>query len=104
MRLLFLMILLIDPNALLGKWTLTFAEANFNLVNSAAFKATPKTQQDEILEVNELYLNNAYYEFKKDTIFWADVNAREKEVVLKKGKWMIIGDTLRIFDYNKIYS
>lgn len=104
MRLLFLMILLIDPSALLGKWTLTFAEANFNLVNSAAFKATPKAQQDEILEVNELYFNNAYYEFKKDTIFWADVNAREKEVVLKKGKWMIIGDTLRIFDYDKIYT
>ncbi|WP_373397726.1 hypothetical protein V8V91_24810 [Algoriphagus halophilus] len=72
------------------KWTLTFAEAKYNLVNSAAFKATPKAQQDEIIEVNELYLNNAYYEFKKDTVYWTDVNPRKKEVVSKKGKWLII--------------
>ncbi|MBB6325165.1 hypothetical protein FHS59_000780 [Algoriphagus iocasae] len=73
-------------------------------MNSAAFKATPKVQQDEILEVNELYLTNAYYEFKEDTVYWTDVNPRKKEVVLKKGKWLIIGDILRIFDYDKIYT
>lgn len=96
--------MLIDPIDLLGKWTLTFAEAYFNIVNSAAFHASSKYQQDEILEVNELYMKNAYYEFKKDTVYWTDVNARKKEVVSKKGKWMIIGDTLRIFDYDKIYT
>ena len=104
MKFLFYIFIIIDLSFLLGKWELTFAEANFNLVNSAAFKATPKEQQDEILEVNELYLNNAYYEFKEDTVFWTDVNQREKKVVLKKGKWMVLGDTLQIFDYDKIVS
>ncbi|GAB2498227.1 hypothetical protein GCM10027164_32500 [Algoriphagus taiwanensis] len=74
------------------------------MINSSAFQATPKEQQDEILEVNELYLKNAYLEFKKDTVFWVDVNPREKRIVNKRGKWMVIGDTLRIFDYDKIYT
>ena len=54
--------------------------------------------------LNELYLNSAYYEFKEDTVFWTDVNPRKKEVVHKKGKWLLIGDTLRIYDYDKIYT
>lgn len=89
---------------LIGFWNLKLSEANLNLISSPAFHATPKEQQDEILEVNELYLKNAYYEFKEDTVYWTDVNPQEKKVVLKKGKWILVGDTLRIFDYDKIYT
>lgn len=100
----FIIILIIDPTLLFGKWDLKFAEAHFNMINSPAFQATPKEQQDEIIQVNELYLKNAYLEFKKDTVYWVDVNPRDKKIVHKKGKWIIIGDTLRIFDYDKIYT
>lgn len=100
----FIFILIIDPTLLFGKWDLKFAEAHFNMINSPAFHATPKEQQDEIIQVNELYLRNAYLEFKKDTVYWVDVNPRDKKIVHKKGKWIIIGDTLRIFDYDKIYT
>jgi hypothetical protein len=100
----FILILIIDPTLLFGKWSLKFAEAHFNMINSPAFHATPKEQQDEIIQVNELYLKNAYLEFKKDTVYWVDVNPRDKNIVHKKGKWIIIGDTLRIFDYDKIYT
>lgn len=95
---------LIDPILLLGKWDLKFAEANFNMINSSAFQATPKEKQDEILEINELYLKNAVIEFRKDTVYWVDVNPREKVLVHKKGKWVVIGDTLKIFDYYKIFT
>lgn len=94
----------IDPQILLGFWKLTFSEANYNLINSPAFEATPKQQQDEIIEINELYLNNSYYEFKLDTVFWIDVNPKEKKLVNKKGKWIIKNDTLIVFDYDKIFS
>jgi hypothetical protein len=104
MKFLIILIFLLDPFLLFGKWNLKFSEANFNLINSPAFDATPKNQQDEILEVNELYLKNAYFEFKNDTVFWTDVNAREKKVVYKKGKWNLDGDTLNIYDYDIIYS
>ncbi|WP_144603423.1 hypothetical protein [Algoriphagus algorifonticola] len=100
----FIFILIIDPTLLFGKWDLKFAEAHFNMINSPAFHATPKEQQDEIIQVNELYLKNAYLEFKKDTVYWVDVNPRDKKIVHKKGKWIIIGDTLKIFDYDKIYT
>jgi hypothetical protein len=104
MKTIILIIFLIDFSFLFGKWDLKFSEANFNLINSPAFEATPKKQQDEILEVNELFLKNAYYEFKNDTVFWTDVNPREKKVVYKIGKWQVDGDTLTIYDYEKIYT
>ncbi|MFN3758559.1 MAG: hypothetical protein ACK4SF_05015 [Algoriphagus aquaeductus] len=94
----------IDPQMLLGFWKLTSSEANYNLINSPAFEATPKKQQDEIIEINELYLNNAYFEFKLDTVFWIDVNPREKKLVNKKGKWSLNNDTLVVFDYDRIFS
>ncbi len=102
MKVLLMLLFVVDPLNLLGKWTLKFSEANFNLINSPAFHASPKEQQDEILELNELYLKNSYYEFKIDTVFWIDVNQREKKIVMKRGKWMIDGDTLRIFDFDRI--
>lgn len=104
MRFIILLFLIIDPFLLIGKWDLKLAEANINLINSAAFHVSPSDQQENILEVNELYLKNAYYEFKKDTVFWTDVNPNKKEVVLKRGKWHIMGDTLRIYDYDKIHT
>lgn len=102
MRILLLLLLIIDPFNLLGKWTLKFSEANFNLINSPAFRASSQQQQEEIIEVNELYLKNSYYEFKIDTVYWIDVNQKEKKIVKKKGKWMVVGDTLRIFDFDRI--
>lgn len=94
----------IDPQILLGFWKLKFSEANYNLINSPAFEATSKQQQDEIIEINELYLNNAYYDFKLDSVFWIDVNPKEKKLVNKKGKWSLNNDTLVVFDYDRIYS
>lgn len=94
----------IDPQKLLGYWKLTNSEANYNLINSPAFEATPKHQQDEIIEINQLYLNNAYYEFKLDTVFWIDVNPKEIKLVNKKGKWILNNDTLVVFDYDKIFT
>jgi len=104
MKIFVLIWFLIDPQLLLGFWNLKFAEANFNIVNSPAFEASTKVQQDEFLVVNELYLKNAYYEFKKDTVYWTDVNPRKKLVVLKKGKWNLVGDTLNIYDYEKVFA
>jgi len=104
MKIFVLIWFLIDPQLLLGFWNLKFAEANFNIVNSPAFEASTKVQQDEFLVVNELYLKNAYYEFKKDTVYSTDVNPRKKLVVLKKGKWNLVGDTLNIYDYEKVFA
>jgi hypothetical protein len=104
MKILILFFFLIDPNLLLGKWIIKFDGITFNVINSKAFNATPKEQQDQILEMGQLFFENAYYEFTQDTVYWTDVNPREKKVVLKKGKWLISGDTLKVFDYEKINS
>ena len=103
MKILIIIWFLIDPQLLLGFWNLKFAETNFNMINSPAFQASSKVDQDNILEVNELYLKNKYIKFDVDTVFWSDVNAKEKKVVHKKGKWNLDGDTLKINDYDEIF-
>ena len=47
MKILILFFFLIDPNLLLGKWIIKFDGITFNVINSKAFNATPKEQQDQ---------------------------------------------------------
>jgi hypothetical protein len=79
MKILILFFFLIDPSLLLGKWIIKFDGITFNVINSKAFNATPKEQQDQILEMGQLFFENAYYEFTQDTVYWTDVNPREKK-------------------------
>lgn len=102
MKILALLIFLIDPSQLIGRWILKFDGITLSVISSKAFQATPKEQQDKILEMGEFFFENAYYEFTKDTVYWTDINPREKKVVVKKGKWIVSGDTLKVFDYEKI--
>ncbi|MFC5625168.1 hypothetical protein [Algoriphagus winogradskyi] len=94
-------ILLIDPSYLLGKWKLTKSEAHLNLIVSEAFLAGTKEQQDKLSKINNLYLNNATYTFKEDSIFWTDVSPSKEVVIEKYGKYILKKDTLFVFDGEK---
>lgn len=66
------------------------------------FNLHQKSSKIKYLKWGSFFFENAYYEFTKDTVYWTDINPREKKVVLKKGKWIVSGDTLKVFDYEKI--
>jgi len=61
-------------------------------------------EQNGIQNAARLFLDNHYLEFRKDTVFWKDVESGDKGVVEKIGKWHLIGDTLIIMDYEKIVT
>ena len=95
---------LIDPTFFLGKWKLEKHGPINSLLQSEVLAELELDEQFGIQNAARLYLENHYLEFRKDTVFWKDVESGEKGVVEKSGKWHLIGDTLIIMDYEKIVT
>jgi hypothetical protein len=94
----------IDPPFFLGKWKLENHGPINSLLQSEVLAELELDEQIGIQNAARLYLDNHYLEFRKDTVFWKDVESGEKGVVEKSGKWHLIGDTLIIMDYEKIVT
>lgn len=92
----------IDPECLMGSWKITKSQALENLVLSTGYKSLTEEQQEKVNRLNQLVLDNAYYRFTKDSVFWSDVNQREEKVVHLKGRWLLKGDTLYVFKIGKV--
>jgi len=94
----------IDPSFFLGKWKLENHGPINSLLQSEVLAELELDEQFGIQNAARLYLENHYLEFRKDTVFWKDVESGDKGVVEKIGKWHLIGDTLIIMDYEKIVT
>lgn len=94
----------IDPSFFLGKWKLENHGPINSLLQSEVLAELELDEQLGIQNAARLYLDNHYLEFRKDTVFWKDVESGENRVVEKSGKWHLIGDTLIIIDYEKIVT
>lgn len=91
----------IDPTFFLGKWKLEKHGPINSFLQSEVLVDLELDEQFGLRNAARLYLDNHYLEFRKDTVFWKDVESGEKGVVEKSGKWYLIGDTLIIMDYEK---
>ena len=91
----------IDPTFFLGKWKLEKHGPINSFLQSEVLAELELDEQFGLRNAARLYLDNHYLEFRKDTVFWKDVESGEKGVVEKSGKWHLIGDTLIIMDYEK---
>jgi hypothetical protein len=94
----------IDPSFFLGKWKLENHGPINSLLQSEVLAELELDEQNGIQNAARLFLDNHYLEFRKDTVFWKDVESGDKGVVEKIGKWHLIGDTLIIMDYEKIVT
>ena len=92
----------IDPTFFLGKWKLEKHGPITSVLQSEVLAELDLGEQFGIQNAAKLFLDNHYLEFRKDTVFWKDVESGENKVVEKSGKWHLIGDTLFIMDYEKI--
>lgn len=84
-----------------GRWKLYEAEAFLNILSSNNFKLGTEIQQKEIAETFQFALENTYYSFKGDSIFFTDTGANNN-INHKNGKWLVRNDTLIIFESKKI--
>lgn len=94
----------IDPSYFLGRWKLESHGPINSLLQSKALAASDLDAQIGIQNAANLYLENHYLQFRKDTVFWKDVESGDNRVVEKIGKWYLNGDTLIIMDYEKIIT
>lgn len=93
------LISLIDPALFQGKWKLAHSDAFLSLLSSERFKMESEETQNKMTETIQFVLDHTVYEFKGDSVYFSDVGpGLIKE---KSGKWMVKGDTLRIFESGK---
>ncbi|MHA7131678.1 hypothetical protein [Algoriphagus namhaensis] len=95
---------MIDPSYFFGKWKLEKHGPINSLLQSEILAMSDLEVQIGIQNAANLYLENHYLEFRKDTVFWKDVESGDYRVVDKIGKWNLNGDTLIIMDYEKIVT
>lgn len=101
MRILFVFFFffLINPEMLQGKWKLKNFDAFLSIMNSKAFKAETTERQQIMAESIQFALNNTFYEFKNDSIYFTDAGAGI--IKHKNGKWILKKDTLLVFESGK---
>ncbi|MHA7129044.1 lipocalin family protein [Algoriphagus namhaensis] len=93
---------LADHYQLEGRWKLHEAEAFLNILTSENFRLGTEVQQREISDTFDFALENTYYTFKGDSVFFTDTGARET-INYKNGKWLLQNDTLMIFESGKFH-
>ena len=95
-------LLFLDSPDLIGKWNLVSSTTFENILVSPAFLDGSEEQQKEVSSKFSLALERSYYQFYKDSVVWTDVSIATGEIVRKRGKWFVSGDTLRVYDLDKI--
>ena len=95
-------LLFLDSPDLIGKWNLVSSTTFENILVSPAFLDGSEEQQKKVSSKFSLALERSYYQFYKDSVVWTDVSTSTGEIVRKRGKWFVSGDTLRVYDLDKI--
>lgn len=95
-------LLFLDFPDLIGKWDLVSSTTFENILVSPAFLEGSEKQQKEVSSKFSLALERSFYQCYKDSVVWTDVSTATGEIVRKRGKWFVSGDTLRVYDLDKI--
>lgn len=91
--------LLFNIHNIQGKWKLYEYEAFLNILTSDAFENGTDQQRKQVGESFQFALDNTYYLFKIDSVYFSDAGAGI--VKQKNGKWLIRKDTLFILEAGK---
>jgi hypothetical protein len=97
--LIFSLSILFDIHNIQGKWKLYEYEAFLNILTSDAFKSGTDQQRQQAGESFQFALDNTYYLFKIDSVYFSDAGAGI--VKQKNGKWLVRNDTLIILESGK---
>ncbi|MCH6201779.1 hypothetical protein MMU07_19520 [Aquiflexum sp. LQ15W] len=90
----------IDQKHLIGEWKIESFETFEKILNSPQFIEMDNESQIRGMSVYQLYMDNIYFKFKGDTLFFNDV--KNEMIIEKIGIWYLEKDTLIINDLEKI--
>jgi hypothetical protein len=71
------------------------------MVGSDAFKKLSEEKKLDAIQGMEFVLNNTFYSFQKDSIFFTNAGP-DFSVSEKKGKFLLKSDTLIVFESGKV--
>jgi len=84
-----------------GKWKLTKFTAMEAILNSQQFINATDEQRIRVMESMDFTLDNTFYEFKGDSIFYTNAGG-DMQLSQKTGKFLVQSDTLIIFPSDKV--
>jgi len=84
-----------------GKWKLTKFTAMEAILNSQQFINSTDEQRIRVMESMDFTLDNTFYEFKGDSIFYTNAGG-DMQLSQKTGKFLVQSDTLIIFPSDKV--
>lgn len=104
MKILIIIILLfflqINQKHLKGEWKIESFETYEKILNSPQFIEMDNESQLRGMSLYQLYMDNIYFRFKGDTLFFNDV--KNEMIIEKIGQWYVKKDTLIINDLERI--
>ena len=92
---------IIQSFSLEGNWKLTEFTAFDHVLNSTSFEKASNEQKQEIIESLNFTLNNTYFNFKGDSLYYIDAGGRN-QIRKRKGKFLLKSDTLMFFQSGKV--
>jgi len=87
---------------IIGDWQMVSFEAFTNILLSPRHYEASEADRNRLEETFQLVLDNTYYNFKDDTVYFSDY--KEYKIIEKTGIWNIESDTLYINDISKIMT
>lgn len=84
-----------------GRWKLIDFTGFTIMVGSDAFKKLSEEKKLDAIQGMEFVLNNTFYSFQKDSIFFTNAGP-DFSVSEKKGKFLLKSDTLIVFESGKV--
>lgn len=84
-----------------GRWDLVEFTAIESIRNSDGYLLADFETQALADQKFQLALDSVRYEFKKDTLYYTDIE--DVNIVHRRAKWKIIGDTLFVKEIDRIY-
>ncbi len=84
-----------------GRWKLIDFTGFTTMVGSDAFNKLSEEKKLDAIQGMEFVLNNTFYSFQKDSIFFTNAGP-DFSVSEKKGKFLLKSDTLIVFESGKV--
>lgn len=103
MNIIFILLLMIfqsSDNPIEGNWKLSEYSGFLTILSSSNFNNLSEEQKTRASESFQFALDNTFYNFKNDSVFFTDAGG-DFIVKEKKGKFLINSDTLVIFEAGK---
>jgi hypothetical protein len=88
-------------NGLEGRWKLTDFTGFTTMLGSNAFENLSEDKKLNAIQGMEFVLNNTFYSFQNDSIFFTNVGP-DLTVSEKKGRFLLKSDTLIVFESGKV--